>query len=171
MFCIMDFLKGVLKNFAKFTGNLKCQSLIRNNVAGCCFCSLSGIYKDGIITHNPANLLSNSFLFCFLWQCSDLSLKILYCTYIVLISEVYSEPYQTSKMEFFSKIVNGLKLVLLEKTLGGYKCKFLFGKSLLLNRNKMMNASISSPPLFLFFFQQTDSLKSCIMQPQLYLRI
>ena len=101
MFYIMVFLKGVLKNFPKFTGKHKCWSLIRNNVASCCFCSLSGIYKDEIITHNPANLSSNSLLFCFLWQCSDLSLKILYCTYIVLISEVYSEPYQTSKMEIF----------------------------------------------------------------------
>ena len=39
-------------------------------------------------------------------------LKILYCIYIVvLISEAYSEPYQISKMEFFAKIFNGLKLL------------------------------------------------------------
>ena len=37
-------------------------------------------------------------------------LKIFYCIYIVvLISQAYSESCQTSKMEIFVKIVNGLK--------------------------------------------------------------
>ena len=36
-------------------------------------------------------------------------LKILYCIYIVvLISEVYSEPSQISKMKFFAKLANVL---------------------------------------------------------------
>ena len=33
------------KNFAKFTEKHLCRSLIQNNVAGDCFCSLSGTYK------------------------------------------------------------------------------------------------------------------------------
>ena len=31
--------KGVLGNFAKFTGKHLCQSLFFNKVTGCCFCS------------------------------------------------------------------------------------------------------------------------------------
>ena len=50
-----------------------------------------------------------------------------------------------------------------------YKCKLIFGISLLFKRNKMMSAFISFRRLFLFF-QQTDSLKSFIMQPQSYLK-
>ena len=43
-------------------------------------------------------------------------LEILYCIYIVmLMSESYSEPYQTSKIELFAKIVNGLKPLFLQK--------------------------------------------------------
>ena len=45
-------------------------------------------------------------------------LGILHCIYIaVLLSEEYSEPCQTSKMDFFVKIVNGLKPLFLQKTL------------------------------------------------------
>ena len=41
--------------------------------------------------------------------------KILYCIYIVvLISEAYLDRYQTSKMQFFAKIVNGLKPLYLQ---------------------------------------------------------
>ena len=54
------------KSFAKFTEKHLRRSLIQNNVAGCCFCSLSGIYKRQILTHVPA------FPFYFLSQCSDL---------------------------------------------------------------------------------------------------
>ena len=53
--------------------------------------------------------------------------------------------------------------------ISSFRCPILFGISLLLKRNKMMNVSISSPHLFLFF-QQTDSLKSCIKHPQSYLK-
>ena len=45
------------------------------------------------------------------------------------------------------------------------RCPILFGKSLLLKYNKMKHAPISSSHIFLFF-QRTDSLKSCIKQPQ-----
>ena len=67
--------------------------------------------------------------------------------------------------------------------LGSHKCNFvvgfpildvqyliLFGIILLLKRNKMTIASISSAGLFLFFFQRTLSLKSCIKQPKSYLK-
>ena len=53
----------------------------------------------------------------------------------------------------------------------GYKYKFPLGKFLLLKRNRRMNVSLSSAPLILFFFfLRNDSLKSCIMLPQLYLK-
>ena len=65
--------------------------------------------KDKTITHAPASLPSNLFLFCFFSQRSHLPFQFLYCIYIVvLISEAYSEPCQTSKMEFFPEIVNSL---------------------------------------------------------------
>ena len=41
----MLYKKGALKNLSKFTGNHLCQSLIRYNIAACCFCFLLGIYK------------------------------------------------------------------------------------------------------------------------------
>ena len=66
----MFYMLGVLKNFARFTGKHLCRSLIHYNVAGCCFCSLSGIYKT--LTHAPTFLSSNSFLFCFLSQRTNL---------------------------------------------------------------------------------------------------
>ena len=66
--------------------------------------------KDKILTHVPAFISSNSFLFCFLSQRSDLSVEnfILNCI-VVLISEVYSETCQTCKMKIFWKIVSDLK--------------------------------------------------------------
>ena len=43
-------------------------------------------------------------------QCFVIPFEILNCIYIVVFkSDAYSEPYHTSKMEFFAKIVNGLK--------------------------------------------------------------
>ena len=57
--------------------------------------------------------------------------------------------------------------------LGSYKCalvvRFLFGIGFLLKRNKMTNTSIYSPRLFLSFYRN-QSLKSCIKQPQSYLK-
>ena len=44
------------------------------------------------------------------------------------------------------------------------RCLMLFGISLLVTRNKMINASISSPSQILL-----NSLKFCIKQPQLHL--
>ena len=51
-----------------------------------------------------------------------------------------------------------------------FRCLILFGISLLLNQNKMMNACISPPSLFLFFLKRADFLKSCIKQSQSYLK-
>ena len=80
--------------------------------------------KDEIPTHVPAFLSSNSIIFYFLPQRSDFPLKNVYCIrsvltfplknlycicLVVMISEAYSELCQTSKMEFFTKTVNGLK--------------------------------------------------------------
>ena len=63
--------------------------------------------KDKILTHV---LTSNSYLYCSLVQCFVIPFEILNCIDIVVfISDAYSEPYQTSKMEFFAKIVNDLK--------------------------------------------------------------
>ena len=60
--------------------------------------------KDKFLTHVRA------FLFCFLCSVLIFPLKTLYCIcLLVLISEEYSEPCQTSKMEFFTKTVNGLR--------------------------------------------------------------
>ena len=60
--------------------------------------------KYKIPTHTPAFLSSNSILFYFLSQRSYLPFVNLYCIYfVVLISEAYSEPCQTSKMGFFCK--------------------------------------------------------------------
>ena len=41
----MLYKSDVFENSAKFTGKYMCWSLIYDNVAGCCFSSLSGIYK------------------------------------------------------------------------------------------------------------------------------
>ena len=50
------------------------------------------------------------FFSSFLSQRSDLPFENFILYYIVvLILEAYSGPYQTSKMEFFAKSVNGLK--------------------------------------------------------------
>ena len=50
-----------------------------------------------------------------------------------------------------------------------FRCLILFGISLLLNQNKMMNACISPPSLFVFL-KRADFLKSCIKQSQSYLK-
>ena len=58
--------------------------------------------KDKILAHGPASYSSNSFLFSVLsWSVLIFPLKIWCFVYIVvLISEAYSQPCQTSKMEF-----------------------------------------------------------------------
>ena len=77
---------GVFINFAKFTGNMDLCSSI--------------------------SFIKFIFFMFFFRSILIFPLKILYCIYIVvLISEAYSEPCQLSKMEFFAKIFNGLKLL------------------------------------------------------------
>ena len=78
------------KSFAKFTEKHLRRSLIQNNVAGCCFCSLSGIsyIKDKFLP------MFRHFLFIFFRSVLTLPLKISYCIYtVILISEVYSETF------------------------------------------------------------------------------
>ena len=60
----------------------------------------------------------NNFFSVFFRRVLIFSLKTLYCIYIVvLISEAYSETYQTSNLEFFfAKIVNSLKMLFLQET-------------------------------------------------------
>ena len=66
--------------------------------------------KDKILTHiSFFKFISSLFSF---YSVLIFPFKILYCIYIVvLISEAYSEPCQTSMMKLFAKIVNGLKPV------------------------------------------------------------
>ena len=92
------------------------QSLLENTYAGVSFTILLWAVasvpcqehiKDKILTHV---LVSNSYLYCSLVQCFVMPFEILNSIYIVVFkSDAYSEPYQTSKMECFAKIVNGLK--------------------------------------------------------------
>ena len=80
--------------------------------------------KDKILIHVPEFLSSNHFFSVFfrsvlvfplktlhcIRSVLIFSFKILYCICLVmLISEAYSEPCQSSKMEFFTKIINGVK--------------------------------------------------------------
>lgn len=68
MFC----KSGVLKFFAKFTGKQLCRIsfLIMLQAVASVLCQK--YMKDKILTHVPAFLSSDSFLFCLLSQCFDL---------------------------------------------------------------------------------------------------
>ena len=109
MFC----KKGVLRNFAKFTGKHLCQSLFLNIVAGlrpatllkketlaqvfsCEFCEFS---KNTFFTkHLWWLLLSRTFTFYLVaWRVLFAHLTHLPC----FSAEAYPEPLQTSKMECF----------------------------------------------------------------------
>ena len=61
----MFYKQDVLKNFVKFTGKHLCRSLVHYNVVGCCFCSLSGIYKRCSPCSDISFIKFISFLFFF----------------------------------------------------------------------------------------------------------
>ena len=107
-------IKGVLRNFAKFTGKHLYRRLFFNKVAGLraasllkkrlwhrCFSVSFAKFLRAPFTINTSGWL---FLICVLCL-RDICPWILVCWRENLVSEAYSEPCQTSKMELFAKIV------------------------------------------------------------------
>ena len=89
--------KGVLRNFAKFTGKHLCQSLFFSRPQPCNFIKKGAVAQ--VFSCEFCEISRSTFFYRTpLGECS--------CACPILVTGVYSEPRQISKMELFSRIVH-----------------------------------------------------------------